>query len=163
MPIASLALRRFLLACVFLATGAWILGCGGGGAGTVQPPPPVIAVVVAPQSGTVLLGGTVSFTATVANTSDTAVTWSLNHIPGGSAQAGAISADGVYTAHTDLPQGGTQPAGLGIIHLTLQAPSTAAPGARTLFIQNANLDRTTASGVLEFWSSGDSMKSGDRQ
>jgi hypothetical protein len=42
-----------------------------------------------------------------------------------------------------------QPAGLGIIHLTLQIPATAAPGARTLFIQNANLDRTAASGVLQ--------------
>jgi hypothetical protein len=42
-----------------------------------------------------------------------------------------------------------QPAGLGIIHLTIQIPSTALPGARTLFIQNANLDKTAASGVLE--------------
>lgn len=42
-----------------------------------------------------------------------------------------------------------QPAGLGIIHLTLQIPASAAPGARTLFIQNANLDRTAASGALE--------------
>jgi hypothetical protein len=42
-----------------------------------------------------------------------------------------------------------QPAGLGIIHLTLQVPTTAAPGGRTLFIQNANLDQTAASGVLE--------------
>ncbi len=42
-----------------------------------------------------------------------------------------------------------QPAGLGIIHLTLQVPAAAAPGARTLFIQNINLDQTSASGVLE--------------
>jgi hypothetical protein len=42
-----------------------------------------------------------------------------------------------------------QPAGLGIIHLTLQIPASAAPGSRTLFIQNANLDRTAATGVLE--------------
>jgi hypothetical protein len=42
-----------------------------------------------------------------------------------------------------------QPAGLGIIHLTLQIPATAAPGARTVFIQNTNLDRIAASGVLE--------------
>ncbi len=41
------------------------------------------------------------------------------------------------------------PAGLGIIHLTLQVPATAATGARTLFIQNTNLDKTAASGVLE--------------
>ena len=42
-----------------------------------------------------------------------------------------------------------EPAGLGIIHLTLQVPATAAPGARTLFVQNTNLDKTAASGVLE--------------
>ena len=42
-----------------------------------------------------------------------------------------------------------QPAGLGIIHLTLQVPATAAPGAHTLFIQNTNLDMTAASGTLE--------------
>jgi hypothetical protein len=42
-----------------------------------------------------------------------------------------------------------QPAGLGIIHLTLQIPATAAPGSRSLFIQNANLDRTAATGVLK--------------
>jgi hypothetical protein len=42
-----------------------------------------------------------------------------------------------------------QPAGLGIIHLTLQVPANALPGARTIFIQNSNLDETAASGVLE--------------
>jgi hypothetical protein len=42
-----------------------------------------------------------------------------------------------------------QLAGLGIIHLTLQVPASATAGARTLFIQNANLDRTAATGALE--------------
>jgi hypothetical protein len=41
-----------------------------------------------------------------------------------------------------------QPAGLGTIHLILQLPSTAPPGARTLFIQNTNLDKAAASGAL---------------
>jgi hypothetical protein len=41
-----------------------------------------------------------------------------------------------------------QPAGLGIIHVTLQIPASALPGARTLFIQNTNLDKTAASGAL---------------
>ncbi len=41
-----------------------------------------------------------------------------------------------------------QPAGLGIIHLTLQISANALPGARTLFIQNTNLDQTAASGAL---------------
>jgi len=42
-----------------------------------------------------------------------------------------------------------QPAGLGIIHLTLQIAATATPGGRTLFIQSTNLDKTAASGALE--------------
>jgi hypothetical protein len=41
-----------------------------------------------------------------------------------------------------------QPAGLGIIHLTLQIPASALAGARTLSIQNTNLDKTAASGAL---------------
>jgi hypothetical protein len=42
-----------------------------------------------------------------------------------------------------------QPAGLGIIHLTLQIPANALSGARTLFIQNTNLDKAAASGALK--------------
>jgi len=42
-----------------------------------------------------------------------------------------------------------QPAGLGIIHLTLQIAANAVAGARTLFIQDTNLDKTAASGALE--------------
>ena len=42
-----------------------------------------------------------------------------------------------------------QPAGLGIIHLTLQISANAVPGARTLFISNTNLDMAAASGALE--------------
>ena len=41
-----------------------------------------------------------------------------------------------------------QPAGLGIIHVTLQIQASALPGARTLFIQNTSLDKTAASGAL---------------
>lgn len=103
-------MHRFALACVLLAMGAWILSCGGGGAGSVTPPPPPppsIQVVVTPNSGTVLLGETLAFTASVFNSTDTAVIWSVNGITGGSSQAGTISADGVYTAPADLPQGGT--------------------------------------------------------
>ncbi len=52
------------------------------------------------------------------------------------------------TGPADVTVIAKQPAGLGIIHLTLQVPSSALPGARTLFIQNTNLDKTAASGVL---------------
>lgn len=97
------------LAVILLAMGAYTLGCGGGGAGSVAPPPPPppsITVIVTPNSGTVLLGGTVSFAASVSNTTDTTVIWSINGTTGGSPQVGTISADGIYMAPPDLPPGG---------------------------------------------------------
>jgi hypothetical protein len=54
------------------------------------PPPPPISVTVSPTSATVSSGGTRSFTATVANTTNQAVTWT--------ATAGTISAAGLFTA-----------------------------------------------------------------
>jgi len=41
-----------------------------------------------------------------------------------------------------------QPLGLGILRLTLQISAGAAPGARTVFVQNTNLDKAAASGSL---------------
>ena len=53
------------------------------------------------------------------------------------------------TGPSDVTVIAKQPAGLGIIHLTLQISAAAIPGARTLFIQNTNLDKTAATGALE--------------
>ncbi len=96
---------------VLLATGAWTLGCGGGGAGSVAPPPPPpplsVSVTVTPASGSVLLGNTQLFIATVSNSADTAVSWSVNGAAGGNAASGTITADGVYTAPADLPSPAT--------------------------------------------------------
>ncbi|MCU1240970.1 MAG: hypothetical protein JWO71_1696 [Candidatus Acidoferrum typicum] len=55
----------------------------------------------------------------------------------------------MITGPGDLIVIAKQPAGLGIIHLTLQISAAAIPGARTLFIQNTNLDKTAATGSLE--------------
>jgi hypothetical protein len=49
----------------------------------------------------------------------------------------------------DITVIGKQPAGLGILHITVLLPATAAPGARTIFIQTTNLDKTAATGALE--------------
>ncbi|MGB7602985.1 MAG: hypothetical protein WBM24_21970 [Candidatus Sulfotelmatobacter sp.] len=46
----------------------------------------------------VAVGGTAQFTATVQNTTNTAVSWSVDGVAGGSATAGTISATGLYTA-----------------------------------------------------------------
>jgi hypothetical protein len=88
--------------------GAWTLGCGGGGAGSPPPPPPPsIGVTIAPSSGSVVLGNQATFTATVTNTTDTSVSWSVNGIAGGNAAAGTITAAGVYSAPADLPSPAT--------------------------------------------------------
>jgi PKD repeat protein len=58
---------------------------------TVQPAaPPPISVTVSPTSATVTSGGTLQFTATVANATNQAVTWT--------ATAGTISTAGLFTA-----------------------------------------------------------------
>src|SRR5215469_17962044 len=81
---------------------ASLLGCGGV-VSSGPPPPPPISVSVSPTSATVLLGATQAFAATLTNTTDTAVTWSVNGTPGGYAAAGTIDANGIYTAPANLP------------------------------------------------------------
>lgn len=39
--------------------------------------------------------------------------------------------------------------GLGLLHLTLRVPATAAPGARTLFIENSDSDLAAGTGAIE--------------
>ena len=81
---------------------ASFLGCGGL-VGSPQLPPPNITVTVAPTTASVLLGEPRTFTATVSNTPNTAVSWSVNGIPGGNATVGTIDAAGVFTAPANLP------------------------------------------------------------
>jgi hypothetical protein len=85
-----------------------MFGCGGGGAGSPPPPPPPsIVVTVTPKTGAVILGNQVTFAATVTNTADTSVTWTVNGIAGGSAAVGTIAPEGVYSAPADLPSPAT--------------------------------------------------------
>src|SRR5262245_17785818 len=83
----------------------WAFGCGGGGGGSVgpPPPPPSIQVVVTPKSGSVILGNTANFSASVSNTTDQTVNWSVNGIAGGDSTVGTITTNGVYTAPAALP------------------------------------------------------------
>jgi hypothetical protein len=67
------------------------------------PPPPSITITVTPTTGSILLGNSQTITATVTNTTDTSVTWSVNSVPGGTATTGTVTIGGVYTAPGDLP------------------------------------------------------------
>jgi hypothetical protein len=122
--------KRLLVLIALFAEGSWTFGCSAGIASSPLPPPPspAIAVTVNPMNGSVVLGGQATFTATVTNTTDTAVSWSVSGVPGGNATLGTITSGGVYTAPVDLPSPATVQ-----ITATSHADSTKS-GASTLAI-----------------------------
>jgi hypothetical protein len=96
---------------------------------TVTPPaPPPVTVSVSPNPITVAPAATQQFTATVTNTSNTAVTWSVNGTAGGSAAAGTISATGLYTAP------GTPPSPATVTVTATSAASASASGSASVSI-----------------------------
>ena len=97
-------------ACVLvLIAGALLFAsCGGGGGSSSSNPSnpsqnQSIAVSVSPASVTVTPSGSALFTATVTGTTNTAVSWSAQNIPGGNPTFGTISSSGVYTAPATPP------------------------------------------------------------
>lgn len=73
---------------------------------TVTAPPPVI-VSVTPTSAALQTGASQQFTASVVNTTNTAVTWEVAGIAGGNATVGLISSSGYYTAPSAVPNPAT--------------------------------------------------------
>src|SRR6516164_3601458 len=92
------------LGCVvLLAAGSFLMiGCGGGRCGSAGGGG-VITVSVSPSTGNVALGAQTQFKATVTGTSNTAVTWEVNGVTGGSGSTGTISSSGNYTAPATVP------------------------------------------------------------
>src|SRR5260370_6715163 len=92
-----------------LAQEAWTLGCGAGGASPAPPPLPQqsVAVSVTSTNGSVVLGNQATFSANVTGTTDRAVSWSVNGVPGGNAALGTITSAAVYTAPAHLPSPAT--------------------------------------------------------
>ncbi|HEY8054422.1 MAG TPA: hypothetical protein VIE13_00770, partial [Terriglobales bacterium] len=62
---------------------------------TLTPP---IAIQLTPTTATLQAGQTTQFQATVSNATNTAVTWAVNGVAGGSAATGTVSTAGLYTA-----------------------------------------------------------------
>jgi len=114
--------------------------------GTCPAGPPSIAVSVAPATASVQTGATQNFTATVTNTTNTAVTWQVNGVPGGNSTVGTISASGLYTAPSTVPSPSTvtvtavsvaDPTRSGSAQVTITAPPppvtvTVAPATTTV-------------------------------
>ncbi|MGC2462498.1 MAG: fibronectin type III domain-containing protein [Steroidobacteraceae bacterium] len=84
-----------------LAIAACAGGGGGGGDGTAAP---VVQVSITPTSANVDVGtGTQPFSATVAHSTDAAVSWLVGGVTGGNATLGLISTSGMYSAPANLP------------------------------------------------------------
>ena len=75
---------------------------------TVSAPPAApVSINIAPQSASLPTGGKQQFNVTLQNTSNTAVTFQVNGVPGGNATIGLISASGMYTAPATVPNPAT--------------------------------------------------------
>ena len=72
-----------------------------------NPPPSQVQVTVSPATANVPAGGMVQFSASVANATNTAVTWQVNGTAGGNSTVGTISSSGLYTAPTTVPNPAT--------------------------------------------------------
>lgn len=84
--------RSALLVCMLSV----LTGCSG--RGSSQQMPQNVTVNVSPTAATLDTFGQKTFTSAVVGTSNTAVTWQVNGVTGGSATTGTISAAGVYSA-----------------------------------------------------------------
>jgi photosystem II stability/assembly factor-like uncharacterized protein len=97
--IVSTALPLCFLLCIAIA------GCGGGNGSTNSGPPvtQTVSITVSPSSGFVPVTQTLQLNATVGGTTNQNVTWTVNGIPSGNASVGTVSASGLFTAPTQIP------------------------------------------------------------
>lgn len=89
-----------------------------------------VSVSVTPASPTIRLGTSVTLTAKVANTTNPAVTWQVDSVPGGNAQVGTITSAGVYTAPQIMPQGNN------VVVTAVSAEASAATASVIISLQN---------------------------
>lgn len=108
------------------------------GQGSCSVTPAAVEVAVCPGSDSVPAGGgSQSFTATLANTTNSAVTWQVNGVTGGNATVGTISTSGVYTPPAGVPSPATvtvsavsvaDAASSGSAQVTITAPPSSGGG-----------------------------------
>jgi Protein of unknown function (DUF1565) len=96
--------------------------------GATTTPPASVTVSVSPTTASAVTSGTQAFTATVKNTSNTAVTWQVNGVTGGSSSAGTISTSGAYKAPTKVPS----PASVTVTAVSQANTSVSASAAVTI-------------------------------
>ena len=99
-PSCRLGFAGCLLGMLSLSGALPIGGCASSQTGPQAAPQVTVTVN---GGGQVRLGSTAQLTASVANATNTAVTWQVNGVTGGSITAGTISASGLYTPPATIP------------------------------------------------------------
>jgi hypothetical protein len=96
----SATTSKVLISWVVLGVCFAMVGCGGmnNSSTTTTTTPPAVAVSLNQASATLGVGTTTQFSATVQNTTNTAVTWSVDTVAGGNSTVGTINSSGLYTA-----------------------------------------------------------------
>ncbi len=102
----SAPLRRrtgatLLMLTLMIAPLILLPACGS--SNSTPPPPPAVAVTITPTTATLFTTQTKQFTATVTNTTNTAVNWEVAGVVGGNATVGTITTAGLYTPPTVVP------------------------------------------------------------
>lgn len=87
-----------------------------------------LGISVSPQAPSIEAFHSEQFTATITGVSNTAVTWSVNQIQGGSNVVGTIDSTGLYTAPISLPS----PASVDVEATSVADPSQSASATATL-------------------------------
>jgi len=89
------------------ATSNAVSSAVGSAVVTLVKPPPPVTITISPTSTSVRIGRTHQFTATVKNTTNKAVTWSVSGVTGGNSTVGTINSNGLYTAPGAVPSPST--------------------------------------------------------
>ena len=138
---SHLALFESLMAIV-LALMAW--GCSG--SASINP---VSAVTVSPTSASLALGATQQFSVTVTGSSNTAVTWSVNGVPGGNPNVGTISNSGLYAAPALLSPGSVSVIATSQADSSKQASASVAVRQQVLAVAAAPAQGMTPAAALD--------------
>lgn len=113
------------------------------GAATVTVIAAIPSIAVTPNPVNVSIFTTQQFSASVSNLSNSAVTWRVNGLTGGSQQIGFISSSGLYVAPGGVPTTSNGSGGVTTTTVTVTAVSQANPSVSgsavvTIFPQNQN-------------------------
>jgi hypothetical protein len=105
--------------------------------------PASISVAVSPATANIRAGDSFQFTATVSGNSNSAVTWAVSGVVGGSSALGTISTSGNYTAPSSLPNPNT----LEITATSVASSSANASSAVTVLNPTPSLTGTNPASV----------------